>query len=171
MTKPAGMVDRPIDDLDRRILHALQHNSRKTAASDVAESADVSPRTVRNRIERLEEAGIIEGYGAQVNYEAAGYQLHTLIVCTAPIHEREEIARRALEVPGVVAVREVMTGAENVQVEVVGVDGNDLSRIGRELNDVGLEVVDEDLIRNEYEQPLHLFGPTATEVDAEGEAD
>jgi DNA-binding Lrp family transcriptional regulator len=141
----------PIDDLDRQIIHA--------SASEIAESLDVSARTVRNRINNLEEAGVIRGYDVDVDYEAAGYQLHTLIVCTAPIHEREEIAQRALEVDGVVALREVMTGAENVHVEVVGVDGNDLSRIGRDLNDIGLEVVDEDLIRNEYTRPFHQFNP------------
>jgi len=146
-----------IDDLDRRIIHALQGDARHTAASEIAESLDVSARTVRNRITNLEDAGVIRGYDVDVDYEAAGYQLHTLIVCTAPIHEREEIARRALEVDGVVALREVMTGAENVHVEVVGVDGNDLSRIGRDLNNIGLEVVDEDLIRNEYTRPFHQF--------------
>lgn len=146
-----------IDDLDRQIIHALQRDARHTSASEIAESLDVSARTVRNRISNLEDAGVIRGYDVDVDYEAAGYQLHTLIVCTAPIHEREEIAQRALEVDGVVALREVMTGADNVHVEVVGVDGNDLSRIGRDLNDIGLEVVDEDLIRNEYTRPFHQF--------------
>jgi DNA-binding Lrp family transcriptional regulator len=146
-----------IDDLDRQVIHALQGDARHTSASEIAESLDVSARTVRNRISKLEEAEVIRGYDVDVDYEAAGYQLHTLIVCTAPIHEREEIAQRALEVDGVVALREVMTGAENVHVEVVGVDGNDLSRIGRDLNDIGLEVVDEDLIRNEYTRPFHQF--------------
>ena len=146
-----------IDDLDRQIIHALQGDARHTSASEIAESFDVSARTVRNRITNLEEAGIISGYDVDVDYEAAGYQLHTLILCTAPIHEREEIARRALDVDGVVAVQEVMTGADNVHVEVVGTDSNDLSRIGRELNDVGLEVSDEDLIRNEYTRPFHRF--------------
>lgn len=147
----------PIDDLDRQIIHALQGDARHTSASEIAESLDVSARTVRNRITKLEDAAVIRGYDVDVDYEAAGYQLHTLIVCTAPIHEREEIARRALEVDGVVAIREVMTGADNVHVEVVGVDGNDLSRIGRDLNDIGLEVVDEDIIRNEYTRPFHQF--------------
>ena len=147
----------PIDDLDKQIIHALQRDARHTSASEIAESLDVSARTVRNRISNLEAADVIRGYDVDVDYEAAGYQLHTIIVCTAPIHEREEIARRALEVDGVVAIREVMTGADNVHVEVVGVDGNDLSRIGRDLNDIGLEVVDEDLIRNEYTRPFHQF--------------
>jgi len=151
------MAERPIDELDRRILQALQDNARDASATEIADQADVSARTVRNRIDRLEERGIVTGYHADIDYERAGYQLHSLIVATAPIHEREEIARRALDVEGVVAIREVMTGAENVHVEVVGRDGDDLSRIGRELTDIGLEVVDEDIIRNEYTTPLGHF--------------
>jgi len=157
------MVERPIDDLDRRILHSLQDDARHTSATDIAKEADVSARTVRNRIERLEECGIITGYNVDIDYERAGYQLHTLIVATAPIHEREEIAKRALEVPGVVAVREVMTGEDNVHVEVVGLDGDDLSRIGRDLNDLELEVVDEDIIRNEYTCPFARFDVDVSE--------
>ncbi|GCF14849.1 transcriptional regulator [Haloarcula mannanilytica] len=162
-----GDSEYPIDDLDRNIIYALQQDARHTSASAIAESLDVSARTVRNRISKLEESGVIAGYDVDVDYEAAGYQLHTLIVCTAPIHEREEIAQRALEVSGVVAIREVMTGADNVHVEVVGTDGNDLSRIGRDLNDIGLEVVDEDLIRNEYTRPFHQFGNENVETDME----
>jgi DNA-binding Lrp family transcriptional regulator len=120
---------------------------------------NVAASTVRNRIRRLEDRGIIEGYNLDVNYEAAGFQLHTLIVCTAAIPERERLAREALEIEGVVAVREVMTGSENVHVEVVGVDGDDLSRIGRELDALGLDVVDEDIIRSEYVNPYEGFAP------------
>jgi len=151
------MNDDPLDALDKRIIHALQCDARKTSASDVADEVDVSASTVRNRIRKLEDADILMGYRPEVNYEKAGYQLRTLIVCTAPIPEREQLARDALEVPGVVAVREITTGTENVHVEAIGSDSDDLSRIGRDLDELGLEVVDEDLIRNEYERAFHGF--------------
>jgi DNA-binding Lrp family transcriptional regulator len=151
------MPDADIDDLDRAIIHALQAEARHTSSSTIAEEAGVSASTVRNRLRRLEEEGIILGYHADVDYERAGFQLHTLIVCTAPIPKREELAREALDIDGVVSVREVMTGAENVHIGVVGVDADDLSRIGRELNDLGFEVVDEDLIRNDFSHPYHGF--------------
>jgi len=148
--KAEAMAERDLDDLDRTILHALQSDARKLSTSTVADRMGVAASTVRTRIRNLEEAGILTGYHAEVDYEAAGFQLHTLITCKAPIPEREQLARDALEVEGVVTVREVMTGTENVHVEVVGRDGDDLSRIGRELDELGLEVEDEDIIRNEY---------------------
>jgi len=143
------MADSRLDPIDRRIIYELQRDARHTSASEIAESLDVSARTVRNHIDRLEERGVIEGYDVSVNYETAGYQLRTLIVCTAPIERREELARRALDVDGVVAVREVMTGEANLHVEAIGLDSDDLSRIGRDLHELGLEVADEDIIRSE----------------------
>ncbi|WP_134669179.1 Lrp/AsnC family transcriptional regulator [Halorussus marinus] len=151
------MSDERLDDLDKYIIHMLQRDARKASTSTIAEHADVSASTVRHRIRQLEDDGVITGYHPAVDYEAAGLQLRTLIVCSAPIPDREALAQRAKEVEGVVAVREVMTGHENIHIEVVGTDGDDLSRIGQELDELGLEIEDEDLIRNEYENPYEGF--------------
>jgi len=155
-----------LDYIDRCILYSLQEDARQMSASTIAERLDVSARTVRNRIDKLEEAGVINGYHLDVNYEIAGYQLHTMVVCTAPIEEREEIAKAAADVPGVINVREIMTGDQNLLVEVVGTDGDDLSRITGDLNDLGLHINDEDIIRNEYESQFQEFdrcGPSKSE--------
>ena len=154
------MAREGLDDLDRHIVYKLQVDARHTSSNDIAEEVGVSASTVRNRIARLEEEEIIRGYHADVDYGKVGFQLYTLIVCTAPIPEREELARAALEVSGVVDVQEVMTGEENVLVTAVGEDGDDLSRIGQELAATGLHVADEDIIRNHYVHPYHRFGDT-----------
>ena len=127
------------------------------SASTIAERLDVSARTVRNRINKLEESGVINGYRLDVNYEIAGYQLHTMVVCTAPIEGREEIAKEATDVPGVIEVREIMTGDQNLLVEVVGTDGDDLSRITSDLNDLGVHINDENIIRNDHDSQFHKF--------------
>ncbi|WP_136687123.1 Lrp/AsnC family transcriptional regulator [Halorhabdus amylolytica] len=151
------MAAHELDDLDKAILYALQDDARKMSTSTIAERMDVAPSTVRTRINCLEEDGVIAGYHTEVDYESTGLQLHTLIICTAPVPDREELAERAQEVDGVVAVREVMTGVGNIHIEAVGLDGDDLSRIGRELDEIGLTIEDEDIIRNEYETPFKGF--------------
>ncbi|MFC6724858.1 Lrp/AsnC family transcriptional regulator [Halobium palmae] len=158
------MAIRELDALDRRILYTLQAEARRTSSNDVAAELDVSASTVRNRIQRLEADGVIRGYHADVDYEATGHQLFTLIVCTAPIPDREELAAAAADVDGVVEVQEVMTGEGNVLVQAIGVDGDDLSRIGEELDELGLRVSDEDLIRNTHRSPYSRFR-TATEEE------
>lgn len=151
------MAREDLDELDRHIIYKLQKEARHTSSGNIAEEMDVSASTVRNRIARLEEKNIIRGYHADIDYELAGFQLYTLIVCTAPVDEREKLAEAALEVTGVVEVQEVMTGEENVLVSVIGEDGDDLSRIGRELSDIGLHIADEDVIRNHHIHPYHRF--------------
>ena len=146
-----------LDYIDRCILYSLQEDARRMSASTIAERLDVSARTVRNRIDKLEESGVINGDRPDINYEIAGYQLHTMVVCTAPIEGREEIAKEAVDVPGVVSVRENMTGDQNLLAEVVGTDGDDLSRITSDLNDLGVHINDEDLIRNDHDSQFHEF--------------
>lgn len=129
-----------LDELDRYILHQLQQDARETSSKEIAEAMDVSSSTVRKRIDRLEDEGVITGYHADVDYGKAGYQLHMQIVCTAPIPDRDDLGQQALEVPGVVWVREIATGEENLLVSVVARDNDDLTRIAGELSALGLAV-------------------------------
>jgi DNA-binding Lrp family transcriptional regulator len=146
-----------LDEVDKKILYELQKDARATSSSDIAAELDISSSTVRNRIHRLEEEGVIRGYHIDIDYEKAGYPLFTKIICTAPISEREELADEARQVEGVTAVREIMTGQRNVYVNAIGRSHDDLSRVGRDLSDLGLTVVDEQLIRDEYFCPYHGF--------------
>jgi len=50
-----------------------------------------------------------------------------------------------------------MTGDQNPLVEVVGTDGDDLSRITSDLNDLGLRIDDGDIIRNDHDSQFHEF--------------
>ena len=151
------MPPRELDELDEYVVFRLQADSHGTSAAGIAEDYGVSPSTVRKRITRLQDEGIIRGAHLDIDYERAGYQLFTVIFCTAPIPEREELARESLTIPGVVSARELMTGEENIQISAVGRDGDDLSRINRDLAALGLEIVDEELIHNEYSCPLQWF--------------
>lgn len=148
----------PLDDIDRSILQILQRDARHTTAVDIAEKLDVSDGTVRNRIEALEQRGIIEGYVPLVDYEEAGFQLQIRIVCSARIVEREELAEEALLIEGVVEVEEAMTGKENVVVTAVAPEHDDLTRIAKSLDALGLDVEREELVRNHYFRPFNHFG-------------
>ena len=151
------MKDGELDSIDRRILYYLQQDARRTSSSDIAEKLDLSSSTVRTRLNKLEDSGIIRGYHLDIDYDLAGYPLYTKIICTAPIPERDDLANRAREIRGVTAVREIMTGERNVYVNAIGRDHDDLNRISEELDSLGLDVIDEQLIRDEYVCPYHGF--------------
>jgi DNA-binding Lrp family transcriptional regulator len=149
-----------LDDLDRAILGALQRDARHASSSDIAESMDVSASTVRKRIQRLESEGILTGYHATVDYERAGYPLRVLLFCTAPIPKRGELAERATAVNGVVEVREIATGEENLLVTVVAENADELTGIAQELAELGLGIGEEELVRGTETVPFHRFGAT-----------
>jgi DNA-binding Lrp family transcriptional regulator len=151
------MRDGELDSTDRSILYYLQQDARRTSSNDIAERLGLSASTVRTRINKLEDSGIIRGYHIDIDYDLAGYPLYTKIICTAPVTDRDALADRAREVHGVTAVREIMTGKRNVYVNAIGQTHDDLNRIARELDELGLDIVDEQIIRDEYVCPYYGF--------------
>jgi Lrp/AsnC family leucine-responsive transcriptional regulator len=163
------MKDGELDSVDRAILYYLQQDARRTSSSDIGDKLGLSSSTVRTRLGKLEESGIIRGYHIDIDYDLAGYPLYTKIICTAPVTERDSLANRAREVHGVTAVREIMTGKRNVYVNAIGKTHDDLNRIAEELDSIGLEIVDEQIIRDEYVCPYHGFLEEVEEADAGSE--
>jgi Lrp/AsnC family leucine-responsive transcriptional regulator len=147
-----------LDDVDRGILHLLQQDARSVTTTEIGDAVDVSASTVGNRLQRLEENGVIDGYHPKIDYHDAGFPLRVLFVCTASIPDREELGEQALNAPGVVNVKEIMAGVENLHVEAVARTRDDVTAIGRKLDKIGLDVVNEVLVKNEHIQPFDHFG-------------
>lgn len=152
------MTRKRLDDVDRGILHLLQQNARNQTPVDMAKRLPVSDGTVRNRIRKMEEDGVIDGYVPRLDYESAGFPLRVVFTCSVAVEEQEPVAREALEVRRVVAVRELFSADGNVEVVAVGTDSADLLEVAERLGDLGMDVTGLKLVRNEYEQPFDRFG-------------
>lgn len=159
-----------LDEIDKRILHALVADARNTSAPMIAEEVEVSPATIRNRITELEDAGIITGYHATVDYEQCEGRLMNLFTCQTPVSERSERAQQVFQIPGVIHVRELRTGKGNLQVKAVARDTSDLTRIANQLDKLGLDIQDESLIEDEHVSPYQPFGANS-DVEMESLAD
>lgn len=151
------MKDGTLDSVDKQILYHLQQDARGVSSSEIAEELGLSSSTIRTRLNKLEASDIVRGYHIDINYEAAGYPLYTKIICTAAVPERDDLANQAREIDGVTAVREIMTGKRNVYVNAIGQSHDDLNRIAGDLDELGLDIVDEQLIREEHVCPYHGF--------------
>ncbi|SXB03138.1 transcriptional regulator AsnC family [Klebsiella pneumoniae] len=66
-----------LDEIDRAILSCLTQDARVSLKVLSARVGLTSPSTAE-RVKRLEERGVIQGYGARVNLAALGYSLQAL---------------------------------------------------------------------------------------------
>ena len=144
-----------LDDVDIALLDLLQQNARYTAI-ELAERIGVSDNTVHNRIDRLENAGVIEGYTATVNLSAAGLDRFFHLSCTAQIRERSAVAAELITIPEVKQVTELMTGSNNLHVNLVGRDDADISRVAENVETYPVQINDEHLIRSDTTSPINL---------------
>ena len=71
-----------IDETDVRILEILQENAR-TSNAEIARQVGMAPSAVLERVRKLEERGVIEGYTARVNPEAFGLGLTAYVFVRA----------------------------------------------------------------------------------------
>lgn len=148
-----------LDEIDQRVIHALMADARNTSGPTVAKEVSVSPGTIRNRINQLEEEGIITGYHAQIDFERSNIGLTNLFMCNAPFENREVIAQQVETLPGVINVRELMGGRMNLHVLAVGRNTDEIRQIGCSLAELGIEIEDEVLVQNEVFAPYGPFGP------------
>src|SRR5262249_35473829 len=71
-----------LDEIARKLLRELQANARASYA-DLAKKAGLSPSAAAERMRRLEDAGVVRGYHADIDPEALGLGITALIRMTA----------------------------------------------------------------------------------------
>lgn len=67
-----------LDALDRSLLSALMENAR-ISLKDLASQTGVSAPTVRERIRRLQDVGVIQGFITEISPSALGYMLEAVV--------------------------------------------------------------------------------------------
>ncbi|WP_407067145.1 Lrp/AsnC family transcriptional regulator [Haloterrigena salinisoli] len=58
-----------LDDRNRQILHLLQQNARSISTENIGRQIGIAALTVRNRLKKMEGAGIIRGYHPEIDYD------------------------------------------------------------------------------------------------------
>jgi Lrp/AsnC family transcriptional regulator, leucine-responsive regulatory protein len=79
-----------LDDVDRRILNALQIDSSQTNA-DLAREVHVSPPTCLRRVKQLTQNGVIERQVAIVAPEKVGARLTAIVEITLDVQAAERM--------------------------------------------------------------------------------
>jgi Lrp/AsnC family leucine-responsive transcriptional regulator len=120
-----------IDDTDRNILNILQADARISNA-EVARQVGMAPSAVFERIRKLEERGVIQGYTARIDPSAVGLGLLAFVFVRAEEGlGAPEAERRLAEIPEVLEVHHV-AGEDCFLVKVRAADTESLGRLLRE---------------------------------------
>jgi DNA-binding Lrp family transcriptional regulator len=159
------MNEYDLDRTDMGILYLLQRNARDTTTEEIGERVGLAASTVASRIRKLENAGVIRDYRPTINYRQAGFDQHVIVVGTVSADDRAAVVEDVMEVEGVVNARELMTGEENVLVELVSVSQEDTEDRIAELSDCGVEINRTELLTRELGQPFAHFGAQFTDEE------
>ncbi len=94
------MANPRLDRIDLKILARLQRHGRMTNVM-LSEAVGLSASPCLLRVKRLEKAGFIAGYGAQINLAKLGETVSVFTEVTLADHKLDDFARFETEIRGV----------------------------------------------------------------------
>jgi DNA-binding Lrp family transcriptional regulator len=131
--------------MNRRILAILQRDGRATF-QQVAAELKRSESTVRDRIQRMERAGIILGYTAIVDKRALGFNAEGMVLCNVGNERLLQVIEKLRGMEKVLHVF-ALTGERRLAIRVMAQDNRQLEEIVRKyilplgVTDVSLHIV------------------------------
>ncbi|MFX1279972.1 MAG: Lrp/AsnC family transcriptional regulator [Promethearchaeota archaeon] len=125
--------EKALDDIDKNIIRILQDDAR-TSYRDIQDQLGISIGTIHNRISKLRNNGIIEGYTLRLNNVKLGYKLSFLIRINCDGKFTEEILNDISKIPEVCSVFHT-TGEQSAALICRFKDSEDVHKFIRQLNE------------------------------------
>jgi Lrp/AsnC family leucine-responsive transcriptional regulator len=112
-----------LDDIDRRLLMALQQDGRLTVA-ELSEKVGLSASPCHRRVKLLEERGIIERYVAVINQRSVGLPVSVFVSIKLESQREDALAKFAKAIAPWPEILEcyLMTGPRDYLLRVVVAD-------------------------------------------------
>jgi Lrp/AsnC family leucine-responsive transcriptional regulator len=99
----ADIIERSLDPTDMLIIEILQADGR-ISVSELGRQVGLSQPAASERLKRLEERGIIEGYGARINAAALGLGMMAVIRLRTTHEHIRTCLKQFSEMPEVIEV-------------------------------------------------------------------
>lgn len=112
-----------LDNTDRKIIELLQRNSNITNAL-LAKEIGLSPAPTLERVNKLENSGIIKSYHAVIDPASVGLGVSTFVMATLKGHNKDNIDKFMLAIQKIDEVVEChhITGAGDFILKIVCAD-------------------------------------------------
>jgi DNA-binding Lrp family transcriptional regulator len=115
-----------LDALDLALLSALRASPR-AGALQLSRLAKVARATVEARLDRMEKAGVITGYGPDVDVAAAGFPVRALVTLEISQGALDRVTGDLAVIPGVLEAYAI-TGSADVVATVAAQSHADLQQ-------------------------------------------
>jgi Lrp/AsnC family transcriptional regulator for asnA, asnC and gidA len=112
-------METKVDEKDLEILSILEKNA-KTRIHLIAKKLHLPPSTVHHRIKRMEEAGIISGWGVRKNYSKLGLKVKAYVMVFVDVTALKHMKKTQKDIAG--AIRKI----ENVECADIITGDSDL---------------------------------------------
>src|SRR6059058_1317349 len=130
-------IEKLLDDTGWQLLQALQCNAR-LSYSELGQRVGLSSPAVAERVRRMEDAGIITGYRAEVNTAKIGYPITAIIrISNSPGERCTRLTASTQEIPEVLECHRV-TGSDSLIMKVMASSVEHLEALIDRLSEYGL---------------------------------
>jgi Lrp/AsnC family leucine-responsive transcriptional regulator len=124
-----------VDDLNWSILDELQKNAR-LSTTEIGRRVGLSAPAVADRIEKMEEAGIIKGYHTLLDYDKLELTIRAFILFKNNDLKHPELIKLVNSMPEVVEWHTI-TGSYAVLLQIATTTSNGLAKIIEQLEEHG----------------------------------
>jgi DNA-binding Lrp family transcriptional regulator len=122
----------PLDALDVDLLRALR-DSPRAGVLELSRTVGVARGTVQARLDRMEESGILTGYGPDLDVAAAGYGVQAFVTLEIAQGALDEVTAELTALPAVLEAY-ATTGSSDVLCRLAASSHEDLQQTLLALN-------------------------------------
>ncbi|MBT6772539.1 Lrp/AsnC family transcriptional regulator, partial [archaeon] len=128
-------VPQKVEDIDLKILNMISTNARINSV-EIASILDVTPKTIINRLKKLEEKEIILGYKPLINIRNVGYYSNLLLIKYHNITAKteKEFINYLKAHPSVISVIKTL-GEWDIEIRIEIEDYNQIRKTEREIRE------------------------------------
>lgn len=106
-----------VDTIDEQLLDKLKNNSRLSFA-DLGRKINLSPSAVRERVQKMEDLGIIQKYDIQIDNKKLGYDIEAFILLRVFRGQLKHVLEKISDFQEIKEAHRI-TGNQNLHLKVV----------------------------------------------------
>ena len=116
-----------IDETDRILLSALQHDARQSFTA-LGKRVGLTSPAVADRVRRMEDIGLISGYTLKINRQRLGWEITAMVRLTCPGEYYQAVHRLSQELVEVLECHHV-TGEDCFMIKMIARDMAHLEQV------------------------------------------